>query len=69
MNESIDFLKKLNSLNRGIEQLKRDWLKSVSRPVSKIERKSLYGSVCGGDITEVMIEDAKKSLFRDLQDI
>ena len=69
MNESIDFLKKLNSLSREIEQLKRYWLKSISQPVSRMERKSLYGSVRGGNITEEMIENAKKALFRDLQDI
>ena len=62
------FLQKLNALSREIEQLRRAWIQSGR--VRLIEpRPSLYGSVRGGDITEEMIDDAKKSLFRDLGDL
>ena len=33
------------------------------------QKPSLFGSVSGGDITDEMIEEAKKNLFRELEDI
>ena len=31
------------------------------------QKTSLFGSVRGGDITEEMIDEAKKDLFRELE--
>jgi hypothetical protein len=62
------FLQRLNHLSREVEKLKREWLLSEERRVIT-PRPSLYGSVRGDDVTEGMIEDAKKSLFRDLEDL
>lgn len=45
-----------------------DIIKGIE-PFEKDGRISLYGSVKGGDITEEMIDEAKRSLFRDLEDI
>jgi hypothetical protein len=61
------FLKKLNTLDREIEQMKREWLLTGKHVIEP--RSSLYGSVKGGDITEEMIDEAKKSLFRTLKDL
>ncbi len=33
------------------------------------QKPSLFGSVRGGDITDEMIETAKKNLFRELGDV
>ena len=58
---AAEILKKLQNLHREIEYIKRD--------IINIEKKyqpkpSLFGSVPAGDITEGMIEEAKRSLFR-----
>ena len=63
-------LKRIHSLAREIEELKRDYLIFV--PLQAKERKikpTLFGSVQSGDITNEMIEDSKKSLFQTLTDI
>lgn len=51
-------------LEREIEEVKRDLLQSLPQEPEDDEISSLYGTVEGGDITEEMIEDAKRSLFR-----
>jgi len=63
-NETI--LKKIDKLEREIEKLKRDFLKKAENAEKKeISKSSLFGSVKGGDITEEIIDMAKKNLFRD----
>ena len=52
-----DVLKRMGDLEREIEYLKRDLMHLVEEPKQK---PSLFGCVRGGDITEVMIEEAKK---------
>ena len=62
-------LKRVDSLEREIEHLKRDLLRSVG--VSRRTREippTLFGSVQGGDVTEEMIEQSKHSLFRSFED-
>ena len=61
-------LKRIGDLEREIEYLKRDLmhLRLEEKPKQK---PSLFGSVRGGDVTEEMIEEAKKDLFRELGDI
>lgn len=63
MNQAEALLEKISQIQRELELLKRDLLKSAPR------RKvvSLYGSVKSADITDEMIAQAKKSLFRDLK--
>ena len=62
-------LKRVDSLEREIEHLKRDLLRSVgaSRRTQEI-KPTLFGSVHGGDVTEEMIEQSKQSLFRSFED-
>ena len=48
--------------------MKRDIIKGIE-PSEEKKRISLFGSVRGGDITEEMIDEAKRSLFRNLEDI
>ncbi|RLI81694.1 hypothetical protein DRP07_06840 [Archaeoglobales archaeon] len=63
---SKDFIRKIDSLQRELEYLKRELIHLKEQPRSK---PSLFGSVRGEDVTEEMIEQAKKSLFRGLEEI
>jgi len=63
-------LERVDALGREIEHLKRDILRSfTTRPQEQKEKPSLFGSVQGGDVTEQMIENAKQTLFRNLEDL
>lgn len=65
-----NLLERVNLLEREMERLKRDLLRNiVSAPQEEAQVESLFGSVEGGDVTEEMIEEAKKSLFRPLGDL
>jgi len=55
-----DVLKRIGDLEREIEYIKRDLMHLKEKPKQK---PSLFGSVRGGDITDEMIEEAKKDLF------
>jgi len=72
MSDQVDLgtlLKRVDSLEGEIGRLKRDLLHSlVVQPRGK-KVKSLFGSVQGGDVTEEMIEEAKRTLFRPLEDL
>jgi len=62
-----DVLKRIGDLEREIEYIKRDLMHLVEKPKHK---PSLFGSVRGGDITDEMIEEAKKNLFEEeLEDV
>ena len=63
-------LKRIHSLAREIEELKRDYLIFIPpQPKTRKIKTTLFGSVRGGDITGEMIDESKKSLFRSLADI
>ena len=63
-------LKRLDSLGREVELLKRDLIHSLAiQPRLKKPKKSLFGSVKSGDVTEKIIETSKHALFRPLEDI
>jgi hypothetical protein len=59
-------LKRIGNLEREIEYLKRDLMHLGAKAVQK---PSLFGSVRGGDVTDEMVEEAKKNLFREAEDI
>ncbi len=61
-------LERVGNIEMTLEFLKRDIIKGIE-PFEKGMRTSLYGSVRGGDITEETIDEAKRALFRDLEDI
>ncbi|MGB2726858.1 MAG: hypothetical protein WBD09_00075 [Halobacteriota archaeon] len=61
-----NILKRIGDLEREIEYIKRDLMHLEEEPKQK---PSLFGSVRGGDITDEMIETAKKNLFRELGDV
>lgn len=61
-----NILKRIGDLEREIEYIKRDLMHLEEKPKQKT---SLFGSVRGGDITEEMIDEAKKDLFRELGNI
>ena len=60
-------LERVSDIERTLEFLKRDIIKGIEP--SEEKKISLFGSVKGGDITEEMIDEAKRSLFGDLEDI
>lgn len=62
------FLRRIDSIQRQLELLKRELVRSI-QPTRRKVKASLYGNVKGGDVTEEMIEEAKRSLFRELRDI
>ena len=63
-------LKHLDVLERELIRLKRDILHGLTaRKKSKKIKPSLFGSVRGGDVTDEMINESKKNLFRKLTDI
>lgn len=63
-------LKQVDVLERELIRLKKDILNSlVVREQPKESKTSLFGSVRGGDVTEGMIEESKRDLFRNLGDI
>lgn len=64
-------LRRVDRIEQELEHLKRDLLQrlvtdSTAHPARK---PSLFGCVRGGDITEEVIEEAKKHLFRDVKDL
>jgi len=61
-----DALRRIEDLQRELEYLKRDLLQKKGEPK---EKPSLFGSVRGDDITEEMIEEAKKDLFKGLENL
>jgi len=63
-------LKRVDSLGREMERLKRDLIHSLAtqQQARKI-KKSLFGSVKGNNITEETIDAAKHALFRPLEDL
>lgn len=61
-----EVLKRVEHLRRELEDLKRELVHLAETPKPK---SSLFGSVPAEDITEEMIEEAKKSLFRELEEL
>lgn len=57
-------LEQVDALEREIEQIKRDLLQSLPQEREDADVSSLFGSVQGGDVTEEMVDEAKRSLFR-----
>ena len=62
------FLKRIDAMQRQLELLKRELVRNI-QPAKRKVKVSLYGSVKGGDVTEEMVEEAKRSLFRELRDL
>ena len=62
------FLKRIDNTQRELELLKRELMRKIQPTKMKV-KSSLYGSVKSEDITEEMIEEAKRSLFRNQSDI
>jgi hypothetical protein len=64
-------LQRIDRIAYELEHLKRDVLQrlgthSTAHPTNQ---PSLFGCVFGGDITDEMIEEAKKHLFREPKDL
>ena len=63
-------LKKIDGIERELAKLKRDIIHSLIIKESPNKAKqSLFGSIKGGDVTEKMIEESKRNLFRNLKDL
>lgn len=64
---AMSILKKVDILEQELARLKRDVLHSlVVEEKPKEMKPSLFGRVRGGDVTEEMIEEGKRGLFRKL---
>lgn len=68
---SLDtILRRVDVLGREIEQLRRDLLRGMAASPAAPQRKpSLFGSVPAGDISDEMIAEAQRDLFRPLDDL
>jgi hypothetical protein len=63
-------LRKLDGIERELAKLRRDIIHSlVGKKDPNRTKPSLFGSVRGGDVTEKMIMESQRSLFRDLKDL
>lgn len=61
-------IERIQKIEKDVQILKREVLKH-HQPDRQHSKHSLFGSVKGGDITPKVIEESKKSLFRNLKDI
>lgn len=68
---SLDtLLRRVDVLGREVEQLRRDLLRGVAvQQTAPRQKPSLFGSVRAGDITDEMITEAQRDLFRPLDDL
>ncbi len=66
-----ELLKRVGRLERELEQLKRDLIRILATLPGGISEKkpSLFGSVRGGDVSEELVEETKRALFRNLRDL
>lgn len=63
-------LSRVHRLEQELEQLKRELLQQfVAHSAHAAKKPSLFGCVRGEDVTEEIIETAKRSLFRNLDDL
>lgn len=63
-------IKQIDVLGQKLVKLKRDVIHGLGiREKPKKLKRSLFGSVKGGDVTEEMIEESKQNLFRKLRDV
>lgn len=63
-------LQRVDALSRELEQLRRDLLRGAANsPAVPARKPTLFGSVQADDITDEMIEDAKRDMFPDFDDL
>ena len=63
-------LLRVHRMEQELEQLKRALLQQLpALPVDSANKPSLFGCVRGGDVTEEIVAEAKRSLLRDLKDL
>lgn len=62
---------RVRRLEQELEYLKRDLLKqwTVAVPPPSTTKPSLFGTVRSGEVSEEMIEEAKRQMFRDVRDL
>jgi predicted TPR repeat methyltransferase len=66
-----DLLGRVRRLETELEHLRRDLLHRLGPATgpSATALPSLFGKLRGGDVTEDMLEEAKRGLFRNLTDV
>ena len=73
MSEQADWdalLRRVDALARDLARLRRDVLRAMTGTASVPTRKpTLYGSVEAGDVTDEMIDAARRELLRPLADV
>ena len=67
---SSEVLRQIDNLTLDLIKLKKNVLRNLkSEAKTKKSKPSLFGSVSGNDISEEIIEESKKNLFRELKDM
>jgi len=67
---SSEVLRQIDNLTLDLIKLKKNVLRNLKAEVkTKKSKPSLFGSVSGNDISEEIIEESKKNLFRELKDM
>ena len=66
-----DLLGRVRRLETELEHLRRDLLHRLGPAAnpSTTVLASLFGKLRGGDVTEDMVEEAKRGLFRNMTDV
>jgi len=63
-------LRKIDGMEREIAILRRDIIHGlIVKRSPKKAKPSLFGCIKGGDITERMVEESKRNLFRHMNDL
>lgn len=63
-------LRKIDGMEREIATLRRDIIHGlIVKGSPKKAKPSLFGSIKGGDVTERVIEESKRNLFRHMNDL
>jgi hypothetical protein len=67
---SSEVLRQIDNLTLDLIKLKKNVLRNLKAEAkTKKSKPSLFGSVSGNDISEEIIEESKKNLFRELKDM
>ena len=63
-------LRKIDGMEREIAKLRRDIIHGLIVKESRKKAKlSLFGSIKSGDVTERMIEESQRNVFRNMGDL
>ena len=63
-------LRKIDGMERELAELRREIIHGLTvKDYPKKTKPSLFGAVKAGDVTEEMIEESQRNLFRSMKDL